>query len=76
LIFISTILAFSAYTFGLGRLPASVATILAMAEIPIVAFYSYFLLGELMTTDQVVGALLVIGGVLLLSWRKRQGAGD
>ena len=76
LIFISTILAFSAYTFGLGRLPASVATILAMAEIPIVAFYAYFLLGELMTADQVVGALLVIGGVLLLSWRKRRNAVD
>ena len=76
LIFISTILAFSTYTFGLGRLPASVATILAMAEIPIVAFYAYVLLGELMTADQVLGALLVVGGVLLLSWRKRRDVAD
>jgi DME family drug/metabolite transporter len=68
LILISTIIPFSAYTFGLGRLPASVASILAMTEIPIVAVYTYFLLGERMTTDQVLGAVLVVGGVLLLSW--------
>jgi DME family drug/metabolite transporter len=72
LILISTISAFSTYMFGLGRLPASVATILAMAEIPIVAFYTYAFLNEYMTVDQVIGALLVIGGVLILSWRKRR----
>jgi drug/metabolite transporter, DME family len=69
LIFISTIGGFSIYTFGLGKLPASVATILAMAEIPIVAVYAYFLLDERMRSDQIVGTLLVIAGVLLLSWR-------
>jgi len=71
LIFISTIVAFSTYTFGLGRLPASVASILAMAEIPIVAFYTYTFLDQRMTADQTLGALLVIIGVLLLS-QKRQ----
>ena len=71
LIFISTIVAFSMYTFGLGRLPASVTSILAMAEIPIVAFYTYTFLNERMTADQTLGAVLVIIGVLLLS-QKRQ----
>jgi drug/metabolite transporter (DMT)-like permease len=47
-----------------------VASILAMAEIPIVALYAYFLLGDKMTADQVLGTLLVVGGVLLLSWRR------
>jgi drug/metabolite transporter (DMT)-like permease len=70
LILVSTTLPFVIYTFGLGKLPASVATILAMTEIPIVAVYSYLLLGESLTGDQVVGAVLVIGGVLLLSWRR------
>jgi len=87
LIGLSTTAGFSIYTFGLGRLPASVASILAMVEIPIVAVYAYFLLGDRMTAEQVLGTLLVISGVLLLSWRRpsrrrvatlarRQGAGN
>jgi DME family drug/metabolite transporter len=71
LIALATVTAFFLYAFGLGRLPASVASILAMAEIPIVSVYAYFLLGEQMTTDQVLGAVLVVGGVLMLSWRRR-----
>ena len=76
LIGFATILPFSAYTFGLGRLPASVAGILAMAEIPLVSLYAYLLLGERLTATQVVGAALVIGGVLLLSWRGWRGAAE
>ena len=64
---------YTAYkTFGLGKLPASVAAILAMTEIAFVAVYAYFLLGERLTPDQVLGSLLVISGVLLLSWRRRR----
>jgi drug/metabolite transporter (DMT)-like permease len=72
LIAISTIMGFSIYTFALGRLQASVATILAMAEIPIVALYAYLLLGERMTNEQIMGSLLVIVGVLMLSRRRRR----
>lgn len=68
LILISTILPFSVYTFALGRLPASVATILAMSEIAFVAVYAYLILGERLTPSQILGALLVVGGVFLLSW--------
>jgi drug/metabolite transporter (DMT)-like permease len=74
LIGVATITAFSVYTFALGRLPASVVSTLAMAEIPIVSVYAYFLLDEQVSVDQVLGAALVIGGVLLLSWRGRRGA--
>jgi drug/metabolite transporter (DMT)-like permease len=70
LIVVSTVTPFSVYTFALGRLPASVASILAMAEIPIVAGYAYFLLNERLTAGQILGATLVVGGVLLLSWRR------
>jgi DME family drug/metabolite transporter len=76
LIFISTIIPFSTYTFGLGRLPASVASILAMAEIPIVAVYTYFLLDEALAAHQVLGAVLVVGGVLFLSWPRRRNAAE
>jgi drug/metabolite transporter (DMT)-like permease len=72
LISIATIGGFSIYTFAVGRLQASVATILAMAEIPIVAVYAYILLGERMAIDQIVGAVLVAAGVLMLSWRRKE----
>ena len=72
LIVVSTILSFASYTFALGRLPASVASILAMSEIAFVAVYAYVLLGERLTPSQVLGAGLVIGGVVLLSLRRRK----
>jgi drug/metabolite transporter (DMT)-like permease len=72
LIGVATILAFMVYTFALGRLQASVATILAMAEIPFVAVYAYVLLDEWMSLDQVIGAALVVAGVLMLSWKKNR----
>jgi drug/metabolite transporter, DME family len=74
LILLSTILSFVAYTFALGHLPASVASILAMSEIAFVAVYAYFLLGERLTPSQILGAVLVIAGVLLLSARRRRQA--
>ncbi|MBI5305914.1 MAG: DMT family transporter [Chloroflexi bacterium] len=65
-----TIIAFSLYTFGLGHLPASVASILAMTEIVFVTIYAYTLLGERLVLLQVLGAAFVIIGVLLLvEWR-------
>jgi drug/metabolite transporter (DMT)-like permease len=68
----ATLLSFSAYTFALGRLPASVATILAMSEIAFVAVYAYLLLGERLTVSQVLGAVLVVAGVLLLWWHQHR----
>jgi DME family drug/metabolite transporter len=72
LIFVATITSFSVYTFALGRLPASVASILAMSEIAFVAVYAYMLLDERLTAIQILGAMLVVGGVLLLSWHRWQ----
>jgi drug/metabolite transporter, DME family len=69
LIGLSTIVSFSSYTWALGRLPASVASILVMSEIAFVALYAVVLLGERLTTGQILGAALVLTGVLLLTWR-------
>lgn len=68
LISLSTIMPFTLYTWALGRLPASVASILAMSEIAFVAVYAVVLLGERLTPGQVLGAILVLSGVLLLTW--------
>jgi DME family drug/metabolite transporter len=73
LIVVSTLLPFLVYTAALGRLPASVATILAMSEIAFVAVYAYVLLGERLTPTQILGAVLVVGGVLQLSWHRWRG---
>ncbi len=74
LIGIATIGGFSVYTFALGRLQASIASILAMVEIPIVGVYAYLLLRERMAVDQILGSFLVIGGVLMLSWPRKKNA--
>jgi drug/metabolite transporter (DMT)-like permease len=76
LIFLSTILPFSIYTFALGRLPASVATILAMSEIPFVGVYAYVLLRERLTPTEILGSMLVVAGVLLLFWRTNRRTTD
>jgi len=70
LVGLSTIIPFSIYTFGLSQLAASVASILAMTEIPLAYLYAYLLLGERLTIVQFGGAALVVSGVLLLSWRR------
>jgi drug/metabolite transporter, DME family len=71
LLAIPTIAGFMLYTFALGHLPASVATILAMAEIVFVNVYVYVLLAERLTLSQVIGTILVVIGVALLSWNGR-----
>ena len=76
LIGLSTIVPFSLYTFALGRLPASVASILAMSEIAFVAVYAYVLLDERLTPSQILGAVLVVAGVLLLSWYRWRTRGE
>jgi drug/metabolite transporter (DMT)-like permease len=72
LILVATVAGFTIYTFAVGRLEASVATILSMAEIPFVALYAYIVLGERLTVDQFLGATLVAAGVLMLSWRRKK----
>lgn len=71
LLLVSTILAFTTYMYGLGRLQASVATLLVMSEIAFVAVYARVLLDERLSASQILGALLVVAGVLLLSLRRR-----
>ncbi len=66
LVGISTVFAFFAFTFALGRLPAGIASILVMSEIAFAIFYAHLLLGETLSLSEVVGALVVVGGVVIL----------
>lgn len=72
MILITTIGGFALYTLGLSRLQASVAAIVATAEVPFATIVSYITLGERLDAWQVSGGLLVIGGVILLSWPQKR----
>jgi drug/metabolite transporter (DMT)-like permease len=71
LILLSTISGFGLYTTGLRYLQASVAAIVATTEVVFAAVVSYIVLGERLDGWQILGAILVIGGVILLSWPRR-----
>ncbi|HSM57135.1 MAG TPA: DMT family transporter [Candidatus Sulfomarinibacteraceae bacterium] len=72
MVLITTIGGFALYTLALSRLQASVAAIVATAEVPFAAIVSYVTLGERLDVWQVAGGLLVISGVILLSWPQRR----
>ena len=63
---ISTVFAFFAYTFALGRLPAGIASILVMSEIAFAVVYARIFLGEVLVSMEILGAGVVVGGVILL----------
>jgi drug/metabolite transporter, DME family len=68
LVLLTTIGGFALYTSGLRRLQASVAAIVATLEVPLAAVMSYIALGERLDGWQLLGALLVVSGVILLTW--------
>jgi drug/metabolite transporter (DMT)-like permease len=74
LVLIPTIGGYTLYTLGLRHLQASVASIAAMAEVPFAAFNGYVFLDERLDALQAWGALIVMGGVALLSWQPKRPA--
>lgn len=61
-----TIGGYGLYTVSLNNLPASVANLIASLEPSMTAVLAYALLGERLTRPQLIGSVLVIGGVILL----------
>jgi len=72
LILISTIAGYKLYTTGLSLLPASVASIASTAEVFFAALFSFLLLGQTMDIWQIMGAILVVSGVVIVSLSKRK----
>lgn len=68
LVLLTTVGGFALYTAGLRRMQASVAAITATTEVPFAALLSYVALGGQLDGGQVLGAILVVSGVVLLSW--------
>ena len=69
LIFITPLSGYLLYFIGLQKLPASVASILSTSEVPFAALMAYLVMKEKMTGWQIIGAILVVGGVVLVSLR-------
>jgi len=70
LVLITTIGGFGLYTLGLRGLAASTAAIVGVAEIPFATILAYLLLGERLTTAQIIGTVLVAAGVIIISQRR------
>ncbi|TFG50154.1 MAG: hypothetical protein E4H33_00760 [Anaerolineales bacterium] len=71
-VFFSTIVGFRLYTQALSILPASVASITATTEILFASILAYLFLGEQLGGWQILGAVLVILGVVLVSLEKKK----
>ncbi len=69
---VPTLGGFGAYTVGLTHLPASVASILAAAEPVTTAIVAYFVFGEILNMPQLLGAGLILCGVILLRPRNEK----
>lgn len=67
---VHTTLGFALYTFGLGRLGAGRAAIVATVEPVVAGALGAALLGEVLTIPKVLGAGLVISGAMLAQVRK------
>lgn len=63
---VPTLGGFAAYTVGLSYLPASTASILAAFEPVTTALMAYLVFGEWLEPPQLLGAGLILAGVLLL----------
>lgn len=61
-----TVAGFGLYNVSLSYLPSSVANLVLTLEPAFTAVIAYFLLGELLTWVQIIGSLLILGGVVFL----------
>jgi drug/metabolite transporter (DMT)-like permease len=67
LILIATISGFAIYTTALARLQASIAAITATSEVVFAAVLAYLILNERLDIWQILGAALIVSGVILVS---------
>jgi drug/metabolite transporter (DMT)-like permease len=75
LVLVSTIIPFSIYLLSLRSLPASVASIVSSTEVVFGALIGLFLYRERLDGWQMLGAALVLAGVVLVATRGTASAG-
>lgn len=67
---VASILPFYMILVGIERLGADQAAILSTFELPMTFILAAVFLNELPTGDQWIGGSFVLGGILLLNWRR------
>ena len=72
LILFPTVLGFWLYNTALKYLDASVAAITATSEVLFASIASFIFLGERMQVWQILGGILIVAGVILVSYKKRK----
>lgn len=65
-----TLIGFGLYNISLGMLPSSTANLILTLEPVITAITAYFLLGEQLTTIEMIGSGLILGALILLRYRR------
>lgn len=68
---VASILPFYMILVGIERLGADQVAILSTFELPMTFILAAIFLSEFPTGDQLVGGGLVLGGILLLNWRRK-----
>ncbi|MEA3352115.1 MAG: EamA family transporter [Chloroflexota bacterium] len=76
LVFLTTIAGFGFYTTGLGYLQASIASITSTSEVAFAGILAYIVLGERLSFLQIIGSLLIVGGVIIISVPNRKNVSD
>lgn len=70
LIFIGSILAYTAFNYMLKALPASKAGTYAYVNPVVAVILGYLILNEIVTTQTIIAALIILGGVVLVQVSK------
>ena len=73
LVLVPTIVGYAFYTTGLNRMQSSVAVIVATMEVPFAAVVAYLAFSQRLDGRQILGALFVVSGLVLLSWPPKKG---
>ncbi len=67
-----TVAGFGLYNVSLGYLPSSVANLILSTEPVFTAIIAFLLLNERLTAIQIVGSLLILGGVVIMRLFERE----
>ena len=65
-----TLIGFGLYNVSLGLLPSSTANLILSSEPVMTSITAYFLLGERLTSTEIIGSAMILGALILLKYRR------